>query len=276
MPNIAYPPARPLSVGELLDLAFRIYRATIVRCIVLAGLGLLANQLWRIYALARGLPVLNLASMTKLLRDPGIFTLYLVGALAQAVLLSAVLLRQYRLISGPQSGDDVVTATRRLPAIIGLGLLVALACAACFLPLLVGGVLRPLFMLLAVGAVSYVAVSSLSGQAILLTERLGPLASFQRSWRLTHGSFWRLSLIYFIAALIVLAMYIGLGIVVAALAGILGRGDVAVMTASQAVLGVGLGALVLPFFTALSIAILGDLKVRKEGTDIEQRIAAAA
>ena len=58
--------------------------------------------------------------------------------------------------------------------------------------------------------------------------------------------------------------------------GILGRGDIAVVTASQAVLGIALGALFVPFYTALSIAILGDLKVRKEGTDLEQRIAASA
>ncbi len=276
MPNIAYPPGRPLSVGELLELAFRIYRATVVRCVVLAGLGLLVSQLWRIYVLARGLPRSGLQSMLELLRDPGSVTLYLVAALAPAVLLSAVLLRQYRLITGADPGGDVGAAARRLPAIIGLGLLISLSCAACFLPLLVAGVPRSLLMLLAMAAVIFVAVSSLSAHAILLTERAGPLASYQRSWRLTHGSFWRLSLTYFIVALIVLAMYVALGIVIGVLAAILGQGDVAVITAAQAVLGVGLGALVLPFCTALSIAILADLRVRKEGADFEHRIAAAA
>jgi uncharacterized membrane protein YcaP (DUF421 family) len=75
---------------------------------------------------------------------------------------------------------------------------------------------------------------------------------------------------------ILLAIYFVLLFGIGMLAVVLGRGDIAVMTASQAVLGVALGALVVPFYTALSIAILGDLKVRREGTDIEQRIAAAA
>jgi len=263
-------------VGELLELAFRIYRATVVRCVVLAALGLLASQLWRIYVLARGLPLSNLQSMLKLLRDPGIFTLYLVAALAPVVLLSAVLLRQNRLITGADPGGEVGAAARRLPAIIGLGLLISLSCAACLLPALVGGAARPLFMPVAIAALIFVLVSSLSAQAILLTERAGPLASYRRSWRLTQGSFWRLSLVYFIVALIVLAIYVALGIVIGTLVAILGRGNVAAMTATQAVLGVGLGALVLPFCTALSIAILADLKARKEGTDIEHRIAAAA
>ena len=276
MPNIAYPPHRPLSVGEVLDLTFRIYRATVVRCLLLAGLGLLAGQIWHLYMLARGMPVSNLQSTLKLLREPVIFTLYAAGALAQAVLLSAVLLREYRLITGPADGNDVAEATRRLPAVIGLGLLVALTLGAWLLPVFAGGVLRPLFALLALVAISYLMVALLPCQAILLTERAGPLASYRRSWKLTRGNFWRLSLIYSIAALILFAMYIGLGIVVAALAGIASRGDIAAITASQAVLGIALGALAWPFYAALSIAILGDLKVRREGTDIEQRIAASA
>jgi hypothetical protein len=263
-------------VGEVLDLTFRIYRATVVRCLLLAGIGVLASQLWRIYAVVRELQVTNLQSLLALLRDPRFLALYVVGVLMQTVLLSAVLLRQYRLISGPDSGGEVAEATRRLPAIIGLGVLFTLTCGACFLPALAGGVLRALWVVIGLVALSYVVVALLSAHTILLTERAGALASYRRSWRLTYGSFWRLSLIYFVASLILLAIYFVLLFAIGMLAVILGRGDVAVMTASEAVLGVALGALVVPFYTALSIAILGDLKVRKEGTDIEQRISASA
>jgi hypothetical protein len=276
MPNIAYPPGRPLSVGEVLDLTFRIYRATVVRCMLLAGCGVLASELWRIYAVVRGQQLTNLQSLLALLRDPRFLALYIVGLLLQLVLLSAVILRQYHLISGPDSGGEVGAAARRLPAIVGLGLLLTLTCGACFLPVLVGGALRPLFVLLGLVALSYVLVALLPGHTILLTERAGPLASYQRSWRLTQGSFWRLSLIYFIATLILFAIYWVLLIVIGVLGLILGKGDVAVMTATGAVLGVALGALVVPLYTALSIAILADLKVRRDGTDLEQRIAAAA
>jgi|ERR1700722_3648746 hypothetical protein len=277
MPNIAYPPARQLSVGEVLDLTFRIYRATVIRCMLLAALGVLASQLWRLYALARGLQLTNLRSLPALLHDPQFVALYIVGILAQTVLMSAVILRQYRLITGPESAaGDVAAATRRLPAIIALGILFTATCGACFLPALVGGALRPLFVLFCLAALSYVLVALLSAHTILLTEGSGPLASYQRSWRLTRGSFWRLSVVYFIALLILLAIYWILLIIIGVLGLIIGRGDVAVMTATGAVLGVALGALVAPFYTALSIAILGDLKVRREGTDLEQRIAASA
>jgi hypothetical protein len=48
------------------------------------------------------------------------------------------------------------------------------------------------------------------------------------------------------------------------------------VTAFAGVVGVALGALATPFYTALGLAVLGDLSVRKEGADLEQRISATA
>ena len=49
-----YPPPRPLSVGEVLDLSFRIYHRTFVKCLVFGGLAVVANWLPNLYAIARG------------------------------------------------------------------------------------------------------------------------------------------------------------------------------------------------------------------------------
>jgi hypothetical protein len=54
MPNIAYPPRRPLSVGEVLDLTFQIYRASVLRCLLLAAVGVVLGQTATIYTLAKG------------------------------------------------------------------------------------------------------------------------------------------------------------------------------------------------------------------------------
>jgi hypothetical protein len=276
MPHIAYPPSRPLSVGEVLDLAFRIYHATVVRCLLLSSLGVLAGEVWRIYSLARAARPPGLQSLTAQLREPPVLALYIAGLLAQMVLLSAVVLRQYRLVTGPQIGGELAGAARRLPALIGLTLLLGITASACFVPVLVGGALRPLFQVLGLLALIGISLRLLSSSAILLTEHTGALASYRRSWRLTEGSFWRLALIYAIAMAIFLAIYVVLGIVIGSLGLILGQGDVAVATAAGAVLAIAVGALVVPLYTALSLAILADLKTRREGTDLERRIAAAA
>jgi len=48
------------------------------------------------------------------------------------------------------------------------------------------------------------------------------------------------------------------------------------VTAFAEVVGVVLGALATPFYGALALAVLADLKIRKEGADLEQRISATA
>jgi hypothetical protein len=55
---------------------------------------------------------------------------------------------------------------------------------------------------------------------------------------------------------------------------IVGRADLAVVAALIGVVGVALGAFITPFYTALGLAVLGDLSARKEGADLERRISA--
>src|SRR5579863_5315102 len=100
MTLIPYPPQRQLSVGEVLDLTFRIYRATLVRCLLFAACGVLAGQLPNIYTLARGRPLAHggMDLLRAQMQDPAIGTLYLVGALLTAVFYAAVLLRQRNML----------------------------------------------------------------------------------------------------------------------------------------------------------------------------------
>ena len=112
--------------------------------------------------------------------------------------------------------------------------------------------------------------------AVLLVEDAGPLASLTRSWRLTSGSFWRLSVIYTVALIILIALELVIAAVAGFLAGVLAHGDVAMVTAFAEVIGIILGALVTPFYGALALAVLADLKVRREGADLAQRISATA
>jgi len=138
------------------------------------------------------------------------------------------------------------------------------------------GTLRVLLSLAAVIALCYGVVAISCAQTILLVDGAGPASSLSRSWRLTSGSFWRLTLIYTVALLIFLALYLVIAAVAGFLAGVVARGDVAMFTAFAEVIGVILGALATPFYGALALAVLADLKVRKEGADLAQRISATA
>jgi hypothetical protein len=80
--------------------------------------------------------------------------------------------------------------------------------------------------------------------------------------------------IYTIGAIVLFVLYALTSGVTGMLIGILGRGDVALITATLGVVSVAVGALATPFYTALGLAVFGDLTVRKEGADLAQRISA--
>src|SRR5947207_1646589 len=116
MANTLYPPPRPQSVGEILDSAFRIFRATLVQCLPYAIAAVIAGQLPNIYYLVSGRNMLQgLAGF----RDPVWLTLYILGYVIPIVLWSAVLLRQYALSTGhpADTSSDLPTAVRRCPTV---------------------------------------------------------------------------------------------------------------------------------------------------------------
>src|SRR5947208_2524324 len=174
MANILYPPPRPQSVGEILDSAFRIFRATLLQCLPYATVAVIASQLPNIYYLASGRG--------------------------------------------------------------------ALAC----------------------------------GWTVLLVTGKGAVASMVQSWRLTSGSWWRLTLIYSVALVLLIVLYVLSGLIAGLLAMLLAHGDIAVITAATTVLVVVLSAIGTPFYWALALAVLGDLSARREGADLAQRLAAPA
>jgi hypothetical protein len=281
MSTVPYPPQRQLSVGEVLDLTFRIYRVTFVKCLAFATCGVIAGQLAGIYALLKGRPPARgstaVGGMLELMQDRTVVALYIVGIVLTVIFYAAVLLRQRAIITDGTVGGELTAALRRTPALIGLGLLVALACAACFLPALAtGGTLRALLIIAALVVLSYGVVAISCAQTILLVEDAGPAASLARSWRLTTGSFWRLSIIYTVALIILIVLYMVIAAVAGFLAGVLAHGDLAMVTAFAEVIGIVLGAVATPFYGALALAVLADLKVRKEGADLAQRISATA
>ena len=281
MTTVPYPPQRQLSVGEVLDLSFRIYRVTLVRCLLYATCGVIGGQLAGIYALLKGRTLGRgegaVEGMLAQLRDSTFVSLYVFGLLLTLIAYAAVVLRQYAIITDGSTGSELGAALRRTPALIGLIVLVALGVIACFLPAgVTGGALRVLLLIAAVVVLCYALVAISCAQTILLVDGAGPAASLARSWRLTSGSFWRLSLIYTVALIVLLALYAVIAAVAGFLAALFAHGDVAMVTAFAQVIGIILGALATPFYGALALAVLADLKVRKEGADLAQRISATA
>src|ERR1700740_3196072 len=96
MTHILYPPARPQSVGEILDTGFRIFTRTLVKCLPYAVAAVILRQLPNLYLVARGQGLATLRALTS----PSWLVLDVVGILIGLLLISAILLRQYALATG--------------------------------------------------------------------------------------------------------------------------------------------------------------------------------
>jgi hypothetical protein len=144
-------------------------------------------------------------------------------------------------------------------ASIGVGAFLRLVAASLVLGILIVFGVATLFIMSVVFFVRYLFVSQ-----VIVLERGRLFASFARSWRLTRGSFWR---VLGYAIVIYLAASIFEGIVggIPGVLFVLGGGKAALSGLFAAVATV----LVTPFqFGALTL-LYYDLRVRKEGFDLD-------
>jgi len=274
MPSVLYPPARPQSIGEVLDSAFRIFRATLLRCLPYGVLATVAGQLQNIYDIVSHHPLRQFGRQT----DPVWWLLYVSGAFLAYAFVNVILIRQASMASGVYlpARTTLIDGLRKAPAATGMLLLIGSAVALCFLPLVVvpRAYMNWAILVLAVPA-TYVAVALSCSWVALLIGRKGIFASLAYSVHLVRGNWWRTVMVYLVAGAMLGVLFVSAGVVAAVLIPFASGGDVAVTTAVSAVMVAALGAVYVPFFTSMSLALYGDLETRKEGTDLERRIAGA-
>lgn len=274
MPSAFYPPARPLSVGEVLDLVFQIFKATLVKGLPYGICAVVAQQLPNVYALASGVTVRQALSAGQ----PIGIALFAVGVLLALVAWSALLLQQRAIIEQRPTSikSELGEALRRLPsffvatllflAVVGSGVAVIMVVP----PQYRTGVRVPVEIL----SVYLAVLLSCTWPAVLFAGQ-GPLGALRQSARLVWGNWWRIAVVYVVGAAVVIVVSVLLGALIAAIVSSLGAG-IPVMTSVFAEVANVLGAVTAPFVGALLLAAFADLRVRKEGTDLKQRIAGLA
>lgn len=274
MASDLYPPRQPLAVAEALDLAFQIFKATVVRCIPYGILAVTFEQLPNIYDLGSGVAARPPFGGGR----PIWMMLFVVGTLLALMTWSALLLRQRAIIEHTPTTfkAELIETLRRLPAFIvatGLFLLAVIGPLALLLlaaPPHHSWVRVPFFVL----AVYLAILLSCTWPGVMLTGR-GPWSALSQSVRLVWGHWWRVLGVYVVGAAAVFVLAVLVGILIALVVPTL-VADVPVMMAMFTVLANAMVAVVAPFVGALLLAVFGDLRVRKEGADLEQRIAGLA
>lgn len=264
MPNALYPPLKPRSFGELLDAVLQIFRLSLLKCLPYATLAIIAGQLSTLYYLSRGrLPVLDS-------NDPIGVALYGAGTLIAVILWMAMLLRQSCIASGrPVSGSaDFLDTLKRAPAIAAIALLAGAAVAVLMLPALaLAPPYRTAGIAVMLAPAIYIAIALSLALPALVLARKGVLASLVYSFRLVRGNWWRVAAIYSVG----IAVIWTLCVLVATIAAMAlasngpdsGADDTAITRAITSAAVLAVAAIGLTFYSALTLALFGDLEVRK-------------
>ena len=270
MSSALYPPARPLSVGEVLDLVFQIFKATLVKGLPYGICAVVAQQLPNVYALASGVTVRQALSAGQ----PIGLVLFTVGVLLALVAWSALLLQQRAIIEQRPTSikSELGEALRKLPSFFVATLLFLVVVGSGVAVMMVmppqyrTGVRIPVEIL----SVYLAVLLSCTWPAVLFAGQ-GPLGALRQSARLVWGNWWRIAVVYVVGAAVVIVVSVLLGALIAAIVSSLGAG-IPVMTSVFTEVANVLGAVTAPFVGALLLAVFADLRVRKEGTDLKQRI----
>lgn len=270
------PLTRPLSTAELLDLVFRLFRSTLVRCLVIALAAVVVGQIPAAFDLARG----------TLLRPPthkgalwwGVF---IASTLANVLLSVALLWRQWQLAHGrlaPLVADlrsamglwRGVLATTLLVMLL-IALLLAAGAAAWTM---LGWTARLVLLPALAVALGWLLVPLLIAVQVQVIERRGPIATLRRAFSLVRGHWWRTTLALTVGGIVVLVFYSVGGLIGLLVAQLLGGADLAVFSVATTVVTALLGGLFLPFYTALTLVIVLELQLRRDGADLRARVDA--
>ena len=215
-----------------------------------------------------------------------------IALVAQIVLTGILTMVVYRAVLGEHIpiGAAWREVRSRVPALLGLtlvtGLAMVLAVVTVSVPAVIGTVLGVpgwavvlgwlLTAVLIVAVVVYVyVVLGVAGPAVVL-ERRGALAACRRSRKLVQGSFWRVFGILGLSGLFVVVMAAAIGVPFQVVSAVV-AGDDPFGVLPLTVNGVGAilaGTLTSPFAAAVVVLLFVDLRIRREGLDIELARAA--
>jgi uncharacterized membrane protein len=242
---------RPLTVGEILDTSFSLYRRHFAALATVALICTGVPLVLRLFLETAGGIFNNLA--LALLYGISLVVLNLVATGATVFIVSESYLG--RPISAREALDR---ATPYIGRILVCSLLLALVVGLGFLLLLIPGIM------LAVGL-------ALAIPAVVLEPRSSASAALSRSWELTRGARWR---IFGLGVTLVVLLYIPvlaitglLALLVSPSQAVIGSASV-LMIAVLAVSGI-VQMFIYPLFYCVLTVTYYDLRVRKEGFDLE-------
>ncbi|HHJ15691.1 MAG TPA: hypothetical protein ENJ80_03240 [Gammaproteobacteria bacterium] len=110
---------------------------------------------------------------------------------------------------------------------------------------------------------------------LIVVDNRGIIDSLKTSHHLVWGNWWRTMTVFMVPAALMMVIYIALGFVTGVATSMAGSVEQSAgMPVTVTLLSIAVGTIGGPLFYAIMLAQLHDLKLRKQGLDLEQRLAA--
>ncbi len=256
------PLPRPLMTAEVLDAAFRLFRAGILRCLPYSGLAVLVVELPTLYSTffaptrgaGSGIPHVDLI-------------VYAAVFLLSVPLLGVITLRLHALARGerPRFRAEFATALSGWPTgIIATGF-------AFGYPLLLFFLWPAIVIALPSTALVFAAVPALWPAALFVValpafwcDRLSPFSAIAVALRISMRRSWRMVGAILATACMVLVFFVLSTVVVWAISPLFGRADLFLIATFESTLYLVVGAFGVPFVLAVLIVAYQDLKLREQ------------
>jgi hypothetical protein len=274
-----------MPLPELLDELFRLYRNHFSLIVAVSLIVVLPSLVW---TLITGTYKLSFGSYANLFSTSGssgiptfsstelqrLIGLLLLGLLGSVILLPFSLGAVYRAVTDVSLGRPVSiggvlreTLAKYLPllGLIVIGIVLAIIWFFLFALGLVLLIL-PGLGVLALGL--FFAVRWSLAVAAMMAEDVGPITALRRSWNLVSGMWWRTFGILLVLTIMQAVIGGALGFLFGLIVGVILSGDL--LLAVGATGSTLLNAVVSPIVTIGIVLLYFDLRVRKEGLDLDQ------
>ncbi len=248
----------PTSIGKVLDAGFKLFFAGLGRVILLSltasligvAPALMYGDIGTSETLPSGAALVSMVAIT------------LITILLNMVLLAAVLYRLGRLAEEREMTlrEALAQGLRCLLPMIFATILYTLAIVLGLVALVIPGLILML-------SLAFFAV------AIVLDEE-GPLSALKRSHRLVWGNWWRTATVLSVPVIVLIGLQVALGLAVGIPVGVLAGGSKGMLTLLSQGVQVLTNTFSVPLLYAIFVVQYHDLKLRKEGSDLEARLAA--
>jgi hypothetical protein len=288
-------PTEPRSIGGVLDDGLKLWLGSLAKTwplslfaqlVVAVPLLVLGYKLQSVVPMVPGAPsrplsAANAQAVMELFKSPATWLTYLAILVLSALIYTALVLRIAAVASGAvlSLGAALSSALRLLPRLLVQFLLFFAACVVVgvvvALPAAAGSRALGLVSIILFFVIFFVFGRVFFASIVLIMDDAGPVESIAVSWRLTRGYWWRCAGILVVLFIIGLVFSLVVGFISAALGGTFGTTSFVATGVSQ-LISLLVNAVLGSLYPAVLIAILFDLKLRKQGGDLLGRVDALA